>query len=1273
MTRGDSRRRKKSRLGLDLTSFWTGNSRRRKRRSELDQLSPQLRADLLRSGLFDAEWYLDTYADVAEAGADPLRHYFQVGAAETRRPNPCFDTAWYLRTHPDVVEARANPLSHYRLWGEREGRSPNPYFETKWYREAYKEEIGSDGPLAHYLKNRHTRRFSPNHVFDIEYYLREHPDVAAAEIEPFEHFISTGHKEGRNPNPGFDIRYYRQKYLRNDPRDPLVHYFEVGRVAGLSTQPDTNQTQPDEIKRFTAKSDYFEELDLTIADQLPKRAKVIAFYLPQFHALPENDRWWGKGFTEWTNVMRGTPRFAGHYQPRIPRDFGFYDLSTPGQLARQMDAAKRSGIHGFCFYYYNFNGTRLLEKPIDDFLADKDTDFPFCLIWANENWTRRWDGEEAEILMRQDYSADDAVRLVDDVARHFKDKRYIRVAGRPMFFVYRPDVIPNPRLAVDEWRRLFLQRHDERPWIFMAQSFANIDPEPFGFDGAVEFPPHKIVQGVPRANNDMVVFDDRFSANVYRYEDLVASSLSGPAPSFPLFKTVFPSWDNDARRQGHGVTVRDSTPAKYYDWLTATITYARNHLFYDEALVFVNAWNEWAEGAYLEPDVHFGGAYLNQTARAVIGIRPAIAPRKILLIGHDAFPAGSQMLLLNLAQTMKEQFGLDIRILLGSGGALLEAYQDLVPTTVASDPGAIDRAVSELARAGYREAISNTVVSAPFVAALKARDGHVVSLVHELPGIIAERKLIGHANTLTQHASEIVFAAESIRDAFMSVVGDCTAKLSVRPQGSYQKIVRDEGAREEVREELGLPPDSRIVIGLGHGDLRKGVDLFCGAARALADQSPEIVFVWAGDLDPAIKTWIAGPSAPSNVRFLSRRHDVGRLLSAADVFALTSREDPYPTVIMEALSAGLPVLAFAEGGGFVELLEGRGQLGRLIPGFDPIEFSREIVAILESGESRDPLLTEERVNLVAERFAFDDYAFNLIERLDPEMKRVSVIVPNYNYAHYLLERLTSIFGQTYPVFEIIVLDDGSRDESLIRIDEISAAAKRVVKVVPNAVNSGNVFAQWAKGVAMARGDVVWIAEADDIADSQFLEELIRHFTDEETIFAFSDSRAIDANGNLQSASYKDYYARSGEDTLAKDLTSEARDFASAYLSERNLILNVSSVLWRKDCLVRALRWGERELTEYKLAGDWFLYLCACAAGGKVAYCARTLNSHRRHESGVTSSLAGEQHLGEVGQVHAFFNETFGQSETRRLEQEAYRDELSEQFGVSNSLKRTGTD
>jgi GT2 family glycosyltransferase/glycosyltransferase involved in cell wall biosynthesis len=376
------------------------------------------------------------------------------------------------------------------------------------------------------------------------------------------------------------------------------------------------RTAADEIRRFTSKSEYFEELRVP-PTATHSKAKAIAFYLPQFHAIPENDDWWGRGFTEWSNVIRGTPRFPGHYQPRVPRDLGFYDLTDPTVLPRQVAAARAGGVHGFCYYYYNFGGTRLLEKPLEAMMNRSDVDFPFCLMWANENWSRRWDGYEEDVLIGHDYG--DAEALVADFARHFADLRYIRIGGRPLLIIYRPGLIPGGRATFDQWRQLFADRHGERPYIFMAQAFEDYDPRKYGLDGALEFPPHKIFGDAPSIRGELEFFDPAATMQVYGYDTAIANAAATPAPPFPLFRTVFPTWDNDARRQGHGLTVTDSTPAKFGRWVDASIEYARAHPFEGEAFFFVNAWNEWAEGAYLEPDLHHGAAYLNTLGRAVQG------------------------------------------------------------------------------------------------------------------------------------------------------------------------------------------------------------------------------------------------------------------------------------------------------------------------------------------------------------------------------------------------------------------------------------------------------------------------------------------------------------------------------------------------------------------------------------------------------------------------------------------------------------------------------
>lgn len=373
-----------------------------------------------------------------------------------------------------------------------------------------------------------------------------------------------------------------------------------------------------EIRTFTNPGPEFEELDADIAKQHAPRAKAIAFYLPQFHEIPENNEWWGKGFTEWRNVARASPRFRGHYQPRIPRDLGFYALDDSNTLRRQVEYAKAGGLYGFCFYYYLFGAKRLLHAPVDLFRNNDDINFNFCLMWANDNWTRRWDGQDRDILIGQDYENHDDSAFVDDLQRHFQDSRYIRIDNRPLFFIYRPDLIDGLRERISRWRKLFSTKYQENPLFFMAQT-GTLDPAAFGMEGAIEFPPHKILRGQRTLASKLSLLDQGFQGKVYSYDDLMKAAIQEPTQNFPLIKTVFPSWDNDARRQGAGTLVHGSTPDKYKAWLNHCVNYALENKVFGESFVGINAWNEWAEGAYLEPDVYYGAAYLNATARALCG------------------------------------------------------------------------------------------------------------------------------------------------------------------------------------------------------------------------------------------------------------------------------------------------------------------------------------------------------------------------------------------------------------------------------------------------------------------------------------------------------------------------------------------------------------------------------------------------------------------------------------------------------------------------------
>lgn len=358
--------------------------------------------------------------------------------------------------------------------------------------------------------------------------------------------------------------------------------------------------------------------------------RAIAFHLPQFHPIPENDKWWGEGFTEWRNVVKARPLYPGHYQPHIPSDLGFYDLRLPEARLAQARLAQRYGIHGFCYYHYWFNGRRVLERPVNEILSSGEPNFPFCLCWANENWTRRWDGNNQEILLKQDYSEADDIKHILALIPFFKDPRYIKINGKPIFLVYRSELLPDPISTVERWRRA--AKEAGLPGLYLARvesyesAASGITARSQGFDADVEFPPFSWRLGGR-------VFQDRFSNilrtfrlqpksfaehNVIEYETLIQGMLSRERATGTRFRCVTPSWDNTARRKSGGYIFHGSSPEAYKNWLDIALSRTQEDLQGEERLIFINAWNEWAEGNHLEPDLRWGHSYLTATHTALV-------------------------------------------------------------------------------------------------------------------------------------------------------------------------------------------------------------------------------------------------------------------------------------------------------------------------------------------------------------------------------------------------------------------------------------------------------------------------------------------------------------------------------------------------------------------------------------------------------------------------------------------------------------------------------
>lgn len=344
--------------------------------------------------------------------------------------------------------------------------------------------------------------------------------------------------------------------------------------------------------------------------------RIVAFYLPQFHPIPENDRWWGKGFTEWTYVTAAQPLFADHYQPHLPADLGFYDLRLRETRHEQIRLAREYGIDAFCYHYYWFSGRSILERPLLDMLADADSDMPFCLCWANENWTRRWDAAEHEVLIAQRYLPNDAIDFIRSVEPFLSDPRYLRIAGRPILVVYRPQHLPDARRTLATWRDYSRSRGHGELHLCAALTHGNDNYVQFGFDSGVEFPPHNLQSGNV---NPEVTFLKPFRGNVLQLPTVARDYLNRRHDGGNVFRCVSPSWDNTARVQERALVLLNGTPANYEFWLAEAIRRTRSDFPGEERLVFVNAWNEWAEGCHLEPDSRYRHAFLEATRRAVRG------------------------------------------------------------------------------------------------------------------------------------------------------------------------------------------------------------------------------------------------------------------------------------------------------------------------------------------------------------------------------------------------------------------------------------------------------------------------------------------------------------------------------------------------------------------------------------------------------------------------------------------------------------------------------
>ena len=913
--------------------------------------SPKLtRRDL---PLFDAEWYLDYYPDVRASGKDALAHYLDSGAAEGRDPHPLFDTKWYLQQNPDVARANLNPLEHYTRTGVTKGCAPHAAFDPKFYWKTYPDSIlVCHDPLRHYLTEGWKKGYRPNPKFDPQFYLATYPDIAEAGVEPLTHFITAGLREGRVGSPD-DI-----------PVEPFEADFEISR---------------DEAP--AAKS----PLDTEI--------RAIAFYLPQFHPIPENDAWWGSGFTEWTNVRRGTPQFPGHDQPRVPANLGYYDLRETEVLEKQVSLARSHGVSGFCFYYYWFAGKVLLDLPIRRILETGRPDFPFCICWANENWTRRWDGLEREILIAQEHSPEDDLAFIQNIEPILLHGNYIRIDGKPLLLIYRPSLLPDAKATLARWRSYFRDRGHGELYLAMTRSFHDPKPaEAYGLDAGIQFPPQ--IKTTP-VTYLMEGKEPEFQGTIYDYEQTKKAfidELWNQRGTERLHPGVMPSWDNTARRRSSANIWTNASPESYHDWLSTVANFLRARRQPHERLVFINAWNEWAEGCYLEPDARFGYAWLNATRLALKKAgkhKPQTragrahtmqqhsttgrdAVPEVLFVSHDAYPHGAQYALLILADWLKKQGLIQPRFIMGGPGSLLDEFSRIGPVLrldAATTPTARDHALRLL------HSFCENRITAVYLNS--AASGHLAELtsrlgvphiahIHELENSI--QRWVGPEKMalLRQHTHRFIAASAAVAENL--VLNHAIPKRRIQVVHEYISSTGlaeiSLATKKKCRGALHLRPDAKIVLGCGTTDWRKGPDLFVQvAAETVAGYKRPLEFVWVGAETRAgeireLEEMAAAKGIAGRVRFTGPVATPLAYMLAADVFLLPSREDPFPLVCLEAADCGLPVICFADAGGMPDFVGT--EHGVVVPYLDATAMARALKNILKDTAQARILSTQAR-------------------------------------------------------------------------------------------------------------------------------------------------------------------------------------------------------------------------------------------------------------------------------------------------------------------------
>lgn len=609
----------------------------------------------------------------------------------------------------------------------------------------------------------------------------------------------------------------------------------------------------------------------------------------------------------------------------------------------------------------------------------------------------------------------------------------------------------------------------------------------------------------------------------------------------------------------------------------------------------------------------------------------------IVIVTHALNETGAPILAYNIAQRFKEK-NYDVAVISLSDGCLGETFEknniplfNLRQSPLSKEiykPKGFENLVKSLKEKGYNNVITNTIISGITTPIFKKYNFHIISLIHEMQMSISLYDMKQGGRDISMYSDKIIFPDSIVYKEFMEFFQEDRKKSLIRPQGLYKSKELVPKNYNDIYKKYNIPENSKIIMGSGTADLRKGIDLFLNAAQKLIQREDgfEYHFIWTGKIaDKELEQWYllqfykyGLENRFHNVPFISDKEEYQNLVSCSDAFWLTSREDPFPSVMIEALELETPVLGFKNSGGANTLLaDGR---GILIENFDVTKLAEKTDELLKNPKEIEIMLKKAK-NYVSKNLKFSDYIDYLeihIKDLQTTEKikhaDVSVIVPNYNYEDFLPVRLRSIINQTTKPKEIILLDDVSTDHSVEIAKPILEEAKKKYKInykiIQNKANNG-CFRQWLKGIKEAEYPYIWIAEADDYAQENFIETLLPAFDDPKVTLAYTQSKVIDENCKVLDYKYTDYTEDLSKTKWLKDFKESGISQVKEYFSKKNIIPNVSSAIIKKS----ATDGLEEQLSQYKAIGDWFAYIYIISSG-KIFYSSKCLNGHRRHSNSI---------------------------------------------------------